>query len=187
MNCFNALNIKRRFLDIKVNLRLHKLGLSLTGFTPLEIKQQGGSNLRKCQRHFLSLTGFTLIEVLAASVIITLISVGMISAFESGTYLLMEARQKMESALVAQSKFEELINSAKTVSGYNNITGDNIDIPSYYKLNKWIKSAKYSVIYVEPINNAYKEIKITISYNFRNKDYSEEFVTLVYNPTNITE
>jgi general secretion pathway protein G len=65
---------KEFYTGIKAHLRPDKSGLSLTGFTPLEIKQQGSSNLRKCHRHFLSLTGFTFIElvvVLAVVIVLT--------------------------------------------------------------------------------------------------------------------
>lgn len=129
--------------------------------------------------------GFTLLEILAASVLISLIAVAMISSFESGTYLLMEARQRMEAGLIAQAEFERLINLAKTSAGYNSIIAGNINVPSYYKLNKWLTSATYSALSF-PGNN-YKKIEIIICWNFRNKNFEERFLTFVFNPENFVK
>lgn len=71
----NMKRMTRKRVDKRVNNRC-------SGFTPLEIRMQNGD--RKPKRRVLSLTGFTLIEMLVVSSMIVVISLAIYSSFSNG-------------------------------------------------------------------------------------------------------
>jgi Tfp pilus assembly protein PilW len=115
------------------------------GFTLLEIKHRTNHNLRKRQRRFLSLTGFTLLEILVATLILTFIVVGILAvlivadmnwSFEMGLLdLQQQARQVMDGMTreLRQSKPGYDI----TISGGSDITFKVVDVDNTinYSLN----------------------------------------------------
>lgn len=123
--------------------------------------------------------GFTLIEILAATVLIVLVAIGTLSVFESGANLLIEARLKTESALLAQSEFERIIESASSTTGYYSLSSGSITVPEHFLLSKKIKEANFSV---EEISAYNKKVTLNITWNMNGNEMSEEFITLVFNP-----
>lgn len=124
--------------------------------------------------------GFTLIEILAAAVLITLVAIGTLSVFESGANLLSEARLKTEAALLAQSTLEEIIDSASSFSGYLALTGGSITVPEDYALSKRSPQVDYTV---EELSEYYKKVTLSVSWQMGEEEMSEEFTTLLFNPS----
>lgn len=140
------------------------------GFTPLEkvdcIKAK-------------SLRGFTLIEIIAASVIIVLVAIGTMSVFQSGSNLLAEARIKTEAALLAESTLEQLINL-----GYSSLPAEgSVSVPSYMLLSKFVDSNK-TKYKVENYSSRLKKVTLLIAWNSGKGEMQEEFGVLILDHTN---
>jgi prepilin-type N-terminal cleavage/methylation domain-containing protein len=123
--------------------------------------------------------GFTLIEIMAASVIIVLVAIGTLAVYQSGANLLTEARLRTESALLVQEEFESLINACRVSAFYNSLTQGEFSIPQDYALSNYVTSAQYEV--VETTGNT-KTIRASIRWEANNKEFSEEFYTTIINP-----
>lgn len=123
--------------------------------------------------------GFTLIEIMAASVIIVLVAIGTLAVYQSGANLMTEARLRTESALLVQSEFESLINACRVSAFYNNLTGGDISVPSNYVLSNYVTAANYEVVGTTPYT---KTIRASIVWEANGREFSEEFYTTLINP-----
>ncbi len=123
--------------------------------------------------------GFTLIEIIAATVIIVLVAIGTLAVYQSGANLLTEARLRTECALLTQQEMESLITACRQPAFYNSMTEDDISVPEYYVLKNYVTQARYEV--VENTGNT-KTVRIKILWKANGKEFSEEFYTTIINP-----
>jgi len=123
--------------------------------------------------------GFTLIEIIAATVIIVLVAIGTLAVYQSGANLLTEARLRTECALLTQEEMESLIAACRQSAFYNSMTEDDILIPEYYVLKSYVTQARYEV--VEDTGNT-KTVRMRIVWEANGKEFREEFYTTIINP-----
>jgi len=123
--------------------------------------------------------GFTLIEIMAATVIIVLVAIGTLAVYQSGANLLTEARLRTECALLTQQETESLITACRVSAFYNSMTEDDISVPEYYVLKNYVTQAHYEV--VENTGNT-KTVRMRIVWEINGREFSEEFYTTIINP-----
>ena len=162
------------------------------GFTPFK-DEQGKKGLKDRKRLYsvkrfnsglakgnLSLTGFTLIEILIA---LTILGIGLISVL---AYLpiALEASKKAAdmttAALIAQKYIEEI----KSAS-INDITfADAYDTSGVFAADSDYAGFSCMIAVSNPGTSDTKDLSITVRWSFKGKDYIETFRTMIvkYNP-----
>lgn len=128
----------------------------VTGFTPLE---NSPVDLRKHRWRFLSLTGFTLIDLSITIALIFVICTGMLGVFSRGYGLLRKAKQKTTAYNLAREVLE-------TYSDWDSIPASDISLTPYAVLNNTAYNLKLTVSSFLTYNTAeLRRIDAVISWN----------------------
>ncbi len=130
--------------------------------------------------------GFTLIEILAAAVVVVIVSIGTLAVIETGAKILTEARLKTEAALLAESTLEEIFVRAKTETGYDALSDADISVPAAFILANRIITAAYDIVDVPGFE--LKKATVTITWEkggLSEPEKSLNFETLIFNPAYI--
>ncbi len=139
---------------------------SKSGFTPLEIRDKHG-NLRPDDTSGLSLTGFTLIEIVISMAILAIGLVGILSLFPVGFDSARRSINLTQVSLYAQEKLTEIkkdgFPAVETTSG--TFTDTNYT---------WTAE-----ISEEDPDGYLRKVVLTIMWNYKNKEHSQVFTTYV--------